>query len=68
MTMAQTHNSRSGRTVVIVEDEGVGLRPRPDSPGLGLGLPTMAQVADRLHIDDGAGCGVRVELRFRLDD
>ena len=53
--------------VVVVEDEGVGLQPRPDSPGLGLGLPTMAQVADRLHIEDGAGCGVRVELRFRLD-
>ena len=53
--------------VVVVEDEGVGLRPRPDSPGLGLGLPTMAQVADRIQIDDGAGNGVRVELRFRFD-
>ena len=31
---------------VIVTDAGAGLRPRPDSPGLGLGLAIIAQIAD----------------------
>src|SRR4051812_30890609 len=26
---------------VTIADDGGGMRPRPDSPGLGLGLPTM---------------------------
>src|SRR5688572_16487058 len=32
--------------LMVVCDEGCGLKPRPDSPGLGLGLPLLAQVAD----------------------
>src|SRR5689334_21717410 len=31
---------------VVVSDDGVGLAPRADSPGAGLGLPLIAQVAD----------------------
>ena len=51
---------------VMVSDEGVGLRPRPDSPGLGLGLPLMAQLADRIDIADGTGHGVHVKMVFTL--
>src|ERR1044071_7534557 len=29
-----------GRLRIVVEDDGFGPLPRPDSPGLGLGLPT----------------------------
>jgi serine/threonine-protein kinase RsbW/stage II sporulation protein AB (anti-sigma F factor) len=51
--------------VLAVRDDGCGLRPRPDSPGLGLGLPMIATVTDRLeaHIGDPGTC---IELHFDL--
>jgi serine/threonine-protein kinase RsbW len=52
--------------VVCVRDEGPGLRPRPDSPGAGLGLPVMAQLASHIDIGDGDGNGVRIRMTFPL--
>jgi two-component sensor histidine kinase len=49
---------------VVVADDGSGIRPRPDSPGLGLGLPTMAQVATTLDIHSTDGEGTEVRMRF----
>ena len=37
---------------LVVEDDGGGMRPRPDTPGLGLGLPLMATVASRIETQD----------------
>ena len=51
---------------VCVRDDGIGMSPRPDSPGLGLGISLMAHEADGLEIrvcDDG---GTEVQLRFAL--
>jgi serine/threonine-protein kinase RsbW/stage II sporulation protein AB (anti-sigma F factor) len=50
---------------VEVADDGMGMNPRPDSPGLGLGLPTIGAVADGVEIDDRAG-GTVVRMRFAL--
>ena len=50
---------------VVVDDDGVGLRPRTDSPGLGIGLPLIASLCDMLeleHRDDGT----RIHMRFAL--
>lgn len=49
---------------IVISDDGVGMQPRPDSPGLGLGLPVIATVADRLEILDEEP-GTRVEMIFR---
>jgi serine/threonine-protein kinase RsbW/stage II sporulation protein AB (anti-sigma F factor) len=50
--------------VIAVADEGEGMKPRSDSPGLGLGLPVIASVARRLEIvDEGPG----TELRMAFD-
>jgi len=58
---------RDDELVVRVSDLGQGMVPRPDSPGMGLGLPLIANVADRLEIRDGPdGVGTTVELGFRL--
>ena len=35
---------------VAVDDDGLGMRPRGDSPGVGLGLPLMGDLADRVEI------------------
>jgi len=39
------------RLVVTVGDEGHGIVPRPDSPGLGLGLPLIARLTQRCEIE-----------------
>jgi len=49
---------------VIVRDRGDGIRPRPDSPGLGLGLPLIASVSDGLEINAGAQRGNEVRISF----
>jgi stage II sporulation protein AB (anti-sigma F factor) len=52
---------------VEVLDEGHGLIPRTDSPGLGLGMGLMAQMADDLRISNREGHpGTTVYLRFSL--
>jgi anti-sigma regulatory factor (Ser/Thr protein kinase) len=48
---------------VAVTDQGVGLRPRPDSPGLGFGLALIAQACDALEIEQGPD-GTSVHMRF----
>ena len=51
---------------VTVEDDGIGMRTRNDSPGIGLGLPTISAVADGLEIDVRSGGGTAVRMRFEL--
>lgn len=52
---------------VVVEDDGRGMIPRPDSPGLGLGLPLIATVADRFETHATPDGGTRLCMWFRLD-
>jgi len=58
---------RGGCLWVEVADEGDGVRPRSESPGVGLGTPLMAILADRLEISDNPeGHGTVVRLMFGL--
>jgi serine/threonine-protein kinase RsbW/stage II sporulation protein AB (anti-sigma F factor) len=50
---------------ISVADDGIGLRPRTDSPGVGLGMPLIADLADRVEIT-GAHPGTRVSVHFML--
>jgi len=49
---------------VTVADTGAGLLPRADSPGLGMGLPLIAQLTERIDVrsDDG---GTEIRMWFR---
>jgi anti-sigma regulatory factor (Ser/Thr protein kinase) len=47
---------------IEVSDDGVGMRPRTDSPGLGLGLPLIAQVASHVDITSDSGTSVRMDF------
>lgn len=50
-----------GELLISICDTGPGLCPRADSPGLGLGLPVIACVANRLEVlDDEPGTRVRM--------
>jgi stage II sporulation protein AB (anti-sigma F factor) len=51
------------RLVVVVRDYGCGMKPNPDSPGLGLGLAVIGRVAAELNIerpDEGGGTRLRM--------
>jgi serine/threonine-protein kinase RsbW len=56
----------TGRLVVVVRDHGAGMAPRVDSPGLGVGLPVMAAIAEALEIDTPDGTGTLVRMTFDL--
>ena len=51
------------RVVLEVIDRGIGMRPNPDSPGLGLGMSLIGMVADDVRIDAGPD-GTSVEMSF----
>lgn len=52
------------RLTVTVVDTGGGLTPRADSPGLGVGLPLIAQLADHLDVrSDDSGTQIRMSFR-----
>ena len=51
---------------VVVTDEGRGIVLRPDSPGLGLGLPLIATLAESLELGTGARQETEVRMTFRL--
>jgi anti-sigma regulatory factor (Ser/Thr protein kinase) len=49
---------------LIVEDDGGGLMPRSDSPGLGLGIPIVATVAEDVTTRTSPGEGTHVAVTF----
>jgi anti-sigma regulatory factor (Ser/Thr protein kinase) len=55
-----------GSLRVTVTDEGRGMVPRTDSPGLGLGLGLMGRLTDVIEISSPGGRGTEVCLRFPL--
>jgi serine/threonine-protein kinase RsbW/stage II sporulation protein AB (anti-sigma F factor) len=54
------------RLEVTVQDRGVGVRPRPDSPGMGMGLPMIAALATESDISARQGGGTVVTMHFAL--
>jgi len=54
--------------LVTVRDEGTGMAPRIDSPGLGLGLPLIAQTAHSLEVRQAPTGGTEMRMSFRLAD
>jgi anti-sigma regulatory factor (Ser/Thr protein kinase) len=52
---------------ILVCDEGRGMMPRHDSPGIGLGLPLVATLAERFEVEARAGGGTRVLMAFATE-
>jgi serine/threonine-protein kinase RsbW len=52
--------------LVEVSDDGSGMTPRLDSPGLGVGLPLIAGTADSLDIDNPPRGGTVLRMSFLL--
>jgi serine/threonine-protein kinase RsbW len=54
------------RLEVVVRDEGPGIGPRPDSPGLGLGLPLIVSLTESVQLGRGADDCTEVRMVFPL--
>jgi len=52
------------RIEVTVADDGHGMVPRVDSPGLGLGLPLIAQTTDTFDVHQSKGGGTEMRMSF----
>ncbi len=59
---------REDRVIVVVSDDGIGMMPRLDSPGLGVGLPFIAENADTLDIGRTDAGGTELRMTFRVGD
>jgi serine/threonine-protein kinase RsbW len=53
---------------VVVRDEGEGIGPRPDSPGLGLGLPLIASLAESVQLGRDEQERTEVRMTFAMYD
>jgi serine/threonine-protein kinase RsbW len=51
--------------ILVVRDQGSGIVPRPDSPGLGLGLPLIATLSDSVEL--GRDKSEHTEVRMTFD-
>jgi anti-sigma regulatory factor (Ser/Thr protein kinase) len=52
-----------GRFLVTVADDGIGMMPDPDSPGLGYGIPMIMQLCDDVRFRSSAA-GTIVSMSF----
>jgi serine/threonine-protein kinase RsbW len=52
---------------VLVADEGGGMQPEADRPGLGLGLRLISQVCDDMSIVPRSAGGIEVRILFKLE-
>jgi serine/threonine-protein kinase RsbW len=59
---------RGNELTVLVRDWGAGIRPRPDSPGLGLGLSLIASLAARVQLGHDDAEHTEVRMTFALDE
>jgi serine/threonine-protein kinase RsbW len=56
----------SGELWILISDDGCGLKPRANRPGLGLGLGLISEVSDDFAIVSRATGGTEVRIRFSL--
>jgi serine phosphatase RsbU (regulator of sigma subunit)/anti-sigma regulatory factor (Ser/Thr protein kinase) len=64
MHVAAEH--RDALIEVTIADEGGGVRPREDSPGVGLGLQLIARTTADFEVRDVPGGGAQLVLRFAV--
>ena len=68
VTVVATVDAAAALLTVVVTDDGTGVRPRPDSPGLGLGFPLITTLSETANITAGPdGHGTRVSMTFALE-
>ncbi len=59
-----TISTAADELTVVVADNGRGMQPRADSPGLGLGLPTIGRLAAHVDMREAPGGGTELSMTF----
>jgi serine/threonine-protein kinase RsbW/stage II sporulation protein AB (anti-sigma F factor) len=59
----QAEVDNDGQLVVVVADDGSGMRPNPDSAGLGLGISLITSLSGEAHFDSSPA-GLTVSMVF----
>jgi serine/threonine-protein kinase RsbW len=67
-TMEISATMLADELVIVVRDWGQGIRPRPDSPGLGLGLSLIAALAQTVQLGHDTQEHTEVRMTFALSD
>ena len=62
--VAVTATVDDGTLWLVITDNGCGFKPRQDSPGLGLGLPIIAALADTFDILPVTPTGTAIHMTF----
>ncbi len=57
---------QANKLEVVVRDQGPGIGPRPDSPGLGLGLPLIASLTESVQLSRDEDERTEVRMTFPL--
>jgi serine/threonine-protein kinase RsbW len=57
---------REDKLEVVVRDEGSGIGPRADSPGLGLGLPLIVSLTESVQLGRDVDQRTEVRMTFPL--
>jgi serine/threonine-protein kinase RsbW len=55
-----------GHIEIVVRDDGSGMAPRGDSPGLGLGLPLIRRLTDGFDHRESREVGTELWMLFGL--
>ena len=63
-TITTTIRAGAEELSVTVTDDGRGMQPRADSPGLGLGLPTIASLSASMDMHAPPGGGTALTMSF----
>ena len=67
--VSMTVDHQASEVRVLVADDGMGMVPRPDSPGHGLGLPMIATLSHTMEIrTPPGGRGTELSMTFALPD
>jgi serine/threonine-protein kinase RsbW/stage II sporulation protein AB (anti-sigma F factor) len=64
--VAATVTPERGTLELTIDEDGSGLLPRDDSPGLGLGLALMRHLADEFDHRTPPGGGTEIWMSFRF--
>jgi two-component sensor histidine kinase len=49
---------------LVVADDGIGMSPNPDSPGLGVGLALIERLVEHMEIHNAGGTRLLVRLQL----
>lgn len=63
-TIAVRAGVEENRVVIVVQDNGTGVRPHIQGRGLGLGIPLIARLSEDYRVEDAPEGGAIVTMRF----